>query len=80
MKRYDVVKVKSLVTAIGRNGWNINARAPRVGDIGTVVEILKAEGQDAQFVVESVAADGTTIWLADFTAEELEVVERAATE
>jgi uncharacterized protein YjaZ len=79
MKRYDVVKVKSLVAAIGRNGWNVNARAPRVGDIGTVVEILNAEGQDAQFVVESVAADGTTIWLADFTAEELEVVERAAT-
>jgi len=79
MKRYDVVRVKSLAAEIVRNGWSINVRAPHVGDIGTVVEILDAEGQAAQFVVESVAPDGTTIWLADFTAEELEVVEHAAT-
>ena len=79
MKRYDMVRVRSLTDGIERNGWHLNVRAPRVGDIGTVVEISDAEGHAPHFVVESVAADGTTVWLADFTAGELEVVERAAT-
>ena len=79
MKRYDVVRVKSLSADLERDGWRVNARAPSVGDIGTVVEILEAGGQTPHFVVESIAADGSTLWLADFVAEELEVVERAAT-
>jgi hypothetical protein len=78
MKRYDAVRVKFLAAQAERKGWNVNARAPRVGDVGTVVEILSAAGQAAQYVVECVAPDGTTLWLADFTAEELEVVERPA--
>ena len=42
-------------------------RQPRVGDQGTVVHVL---GSNA-YVVESVDHAGMTIWLADFSVDEL---------
>jgi hypothetical protein len=43
-------------------------RAPKVGDIGTVVFAYDV----TSFAVECVNTDGMTVWLADFFAEELE--------
>jgi hypothetical protein len=54
------------------DGWRINRRPPRVGDVGTIVEILQAPGLPAKYVLEACAADGTTIWLCDFDADEIE--------
>ncbi|MBK6696896.1 MAG: hypothetical protein IPG50_32640 [Myxococcales bacterium] len=43
-------------------------RQPRVGDLGTIVNVL---GENA-FTVECVDEGGLTLWLADFLTEELE--------
>jgi hypothetical protein len=47
-------------------------RQPRVGETGAVV----ADVGDDLFLVERVTADGSTLWLAEFTAAELELVDR----
>jgi hypothetical protein len=47
------------------------ARAPRIGDVGTIVHAYSAE----TFAVECVDAAGMTLWLADFHLGELETVE-----
>lgn len=54
------------------DGWRLNQRPPHVGDVGTIVEVLHAEGLPDCYVVESADENGMTIWLADFTADELE--------
>lgn len=54
------------------DGWGANQRPPAVGDPGTLIDILEASGLPDRFVVESSSPDGITIWLADFSAEELE--------
>ena len=46
-------------------------RPPRVGDTGTVVTVL---GTNEKYVVECVAPSGRTVWLAEFTPEELSPV------
>ena len=53
------------------DGWRINQRPPRVGDVGTIVEILQAPGLSDRYVVETSGPDGITVWLGDFQAEEL---------
>ena len=55
------------------DGTRSAARAPRVGDTGTVVDVLPNE---AGFQVESVDDQGATVWLATFVTTELELVER----
>jgi hypothetical protein len=50
------------------------ARAPRVGDTGTIVHLSGAEGQTPELTVECVDADGYTVWLASFNPEELMVI------
>ena len=42
-----------------------------VGDRGTVVDILQAPGLPDKYVVEASGPDGITVWLGDFTADEL---------
>jgi hypothetical protein len=43
---------------------------PSVGEIGSVV----ADVGDGLFLVEHVTADGYTVWMAEFAADELELV------
>lgn len=75
MKEYEVVRVRQrLRPADSYDGWNINQRPPQVGDVGTVVGILHAHGLPDHYVVECCGADGASIWLGDFLAEELEPV------
>lgn len=52
--------------------WNLNQRAPQVGDVGTYIDLLHAPGLPDHYVVEMSGADGTPVWLAEFLAEELE--------
>ncbi|HYP77224.1 MAG TPA: hypothetical protein VER12_14745 [Polyangiaceae bacterium] len=58
----------------GYDSWKLNQRPPALGDVGTLVDILHAPGHADRYVVECSGHDGTTIWLDDFDAEELEAV------
>ena len=51
-------------------------RPPRAGDIGAIVHDYGSKGSIGPFVVEMVNQDGLTVWLADFEADELELVSR----
>lgn len=46
---------------------------PRVGEMGKVVE----EVDDGIYLVERCTDDGRTLWIAEFLAGELELVDRA---
>ncbi|HEY6073723.1 MAG TPA: hypothetical protein VIV15_10095 [Anaerolineales bacterium] len=77
---YDVVRVtKLLKPERDFMGSEDTKRPPRVGDIGTIVDI--PEGSSDYYVVECVDSDegswGATLWLADFVSDELELVEAA---
>jgi hypothetical protein len=71
LSEHDIVRVVRLRTSGRRfSGTEGVRRAPRVGDEGTIVNV-RAPGA---FVVECVAPDGDTVWLADFRRDELELV------
>jgi len=73
LRQYDVVRVRKLLHPPEvHDGWRVNQRPPRVGDVGTVVEILKAPGYSDCYVVESCDSDGFTIFLGYFQEDELE--------
>lgn len=73
LEQYHRVRVTNLHQANAEyDGWRVNRRPPEIGDIGTLVDILHADGLPDRFVVECCEADGTTVWLADFNADELE--------
>lgn len=55
------------------DGWEINQRPPRVGDVGHLMDILEAPDLPDRFVVEMTdPSDGTVVWLSEFQREELE--------
>lgn len=73
ISQYSSVKIVKLIQGKSDyNGWNTNKRLPKIGDTGTVVEILEAEGNIKRFVVECIDRNGLTIWLSDF-CEEIEI-------
>jgi hypothetical protein len=75
-KPYVTVRVRTLLRAAeGYDGWQVSQRPPGVGDVGVLVEVLSAPGLPDHYVVECVASDGATVWLGEFTAEELELVD-----
>jgi hypothetical protein len=53
------------------DGWMLNQRPPAVGDVGTLIDVLSAPGAPSRYLVEMSGADGVTIWLGEFDAEEL---------
>ncbi len=55
------------------DGWRVNQRAPQVGDLGTVLDVLSAPNLPDTYVVENCLPDGSCIWLADFADDEIEV-------
>jgi hypothetical protein len=66
---YGVVRVARLLRPDRHfQGTPGVCRAPQVGDTGTVVFAYDV----TSFAVECVNTDGTTVWLANFFAEELE--------
>ena len=48
------------------------APQPRVGELGTIVDDVG----DGLYLVERTTDDGVTAWLAEFAADELELVDR----
>jgi hypothetical protein len=46
-------------------------RAPRTGDLGTIVHVYEAGPAEPMYTVESVGSDGYTVWLADFAHSEV---------
>lgn len=72
VRQFDKVRVRALLRAAHEyDAWWVNRRPPRFGDFGTVVELLNGEDGARRFVVECVGADGSTVWLSEFCAEEL---------
>lgn len=71
---YSRVRVRQVVrTPDQYDGWRINRRPPAVGDVGTIVEILHAPDLPPAYVVEMTEpGTGTTLWLGDFHADELD--------
>ena len=69
---YDVVRVSHLNQPNRSfDGTEGVSRPPQIGDVGTIVF---GDGNDSYFQVESVNADGLTVWLAEFHVSELERV------
>ncbi len=72
-QQYSMVRVSRLMRPPeDYDGWGVNQQPPRLGDVGTVVEILEAAGYPHKYVVEAADPNGATVWLAEFYAEELE--------
>jgi hypothetical protein len=76
LEQYGMVRVRTLLKPPDAyDGWRLNQRPPHVGDVGCIVEILHAAGLPDCYVVESSGTDGITIWLGDFSEDELEPME-----
>lgn len=65
---FDIVRVVRLNQS---ERWFAGMRPPQVGDIGTVL----MRYDPVTFVVECIADEVTTLWLADFQSDEIELVE-----
>ena len=78
LTQYGLVRIIRLLhPAEHYDGWGFNRRPPAIGDLGTIVDILDIPGLPIDYIVESSAADGITIWLGDFAAAELEPIDDA---
>ena len=67
----DAVRVIQLRTPAVQHLAVPNAqRAPRLGDVGTIVELQPSDGR-TRYLVESDDGDGEIIWLATFDEEEI---------
>jgi hypothetical protein len=76
LREYAVVRVRKLLQPASEyDGWRMNCRAPRIGDVGTIGDVLHTAGYPDGYVVESSDPDGITVWLGDFAAEEIESVD-----
>lgn len=77
LREYDIVRIAKLHTN-NRNvdgNYKVN-RAPRVGDIATIVHEYDPNDPNGKVIVEKVNDDGYTVWLADFEKDELEFISR----
>lgn len=70
---YTPVRVHQLVQpSESYDPWGLNQRSPRVGDVGVLIDLLRAPGAPDRYVVELSGSGGVSVWLAEFFAEELE--------
>lgn len=73
LEQYQLVRIRQLLQPLSEyDGWRVNKRLPRIGNVGTLLDILHADGLPDRFVVESCETNGTAVWLADFQSDELE--------
>ncbi len=75
LHEYDVVEVISVPPV---EGWpGLITRSPRIGDTGTIVNIVSSSvANENACLVECVGEDGSTIWLAFFKADQLQVIRK----
>lgn len=75
MKEYDVVHVARLDTVDrAYEGTEGVCRPPRVGDVAKICHEYEPWNPRAMVAVECVDESGCTLWLADFSRDELELV------
>jgi hypothetical protein len=71
LRQGDAVRVVQLHEPAVQHLVVSNAqRAPRLGDVGTIVELQPSDGR-TRYLVESDDGDGEIIWLATFDEEEI---------
>jgi hypothetical protein len=77
LKEYDVVRIVKLDQPNRQyDGTESVKRLPRIDDLGTIVHVYSvSKGTEPAYIVQCVDSDGLTVWLADFTVGELELVE-----
>lgn len=69
-KQYDVVRITRLPAAPAADGFAINQRPPRLGDIAAIVEVYEKPELDYE---PECTASGETQWLCSFSAAEIEL-------
>jgi hypothetical protein len=70
---HSLVRVRKLLRPQSAyDDWKVNRRPPQVGDVGCLVEILRAPGLPDRFVVECAGPDAATVWLSDLAEDEIE--------
>jgi hypothetical protein len=75
LREYDLVRIANLLTNDRKfDGSDKVKRAPRVGDIATIVHEYEPHDPNGKVIVEKIDDEGYTIWLADFDKDELELV------
>jgi hypothetical protein len=75
LELYAVVRVCQLTSDnMDRNGWRLNSTDPKVGDVGAIVEIWPSTNGSDLYIVENCDSNGETVWLSDFTEDEIEAV------
>ena len=70
----EVRVIRTLRPPEAYDAWGLNQRPPIVGEVGTVVDVLRSPGLPDRYVVENSGPDGIAIWLGEFGLEELEPV------
>ena len=71
-EKYDHVRVKYVSENACSNAWAVNQRPPQIGDSAAVLEVLCEHDRPESYVVECVGESGSTIWLGEFAAGEIE--------
>ena len=74
--QYSVVKIISINRKINADDFDLNKRAPKVGDIATIIEIY--EKPSLGYELECTDKNGITEWLATFAPEDadFELIEK----
>ena len=81
LKEYDTVQVARLDTDDrAYQGTEGICRPPCVGDVATICHEYEPSNARAAVAVECVDENGRTIWLADFSRDELKLVASSARE
>jgi hypothetical protein len=77
-REYSLVRIRLLLrSSKAYDGYRINSRPPRVGDVGTVVDVMGSPGVPDSYVYtvecrECIEPGGSPLWLSEFSEEELE--------
>ena len=71
LKDFDTVRVARILESERRYD---GSEPPQIGDTGAIVHIYSVDGEVTGYMVENVASNGYTIWLADFLPDEVELV------
>lgn len=70
--KFDTVRIQRLLRSNRPyGGISSLSRPPQVGDDGVVVFVYRLATQSPSYLVAGLDAQGRTLWLADFAAEEL---------
>lgn len=79
LTQHAAVRVRKLVQLVDDyDPWQANRNPPSIGDTGTLIDILTADGLPPKYLVERSGDDGRTIWLSEFWTEEIEATEEPA--